>query len=894
MTLQFANPTALLLLWSVPLVAAWWIVAARKRESRLERLVSRHMQGKLRPASSAARAAWQAALVGLGAVLMFAAMARPQWGTREETVFERGRNLVIAIDVSRSMLAEDVRPNRLERAKTDVLDLVKELRGDRAGLVAFRHKAALMCPLTTDHAFLTQAVQALDIDSAPRGETDIGEAIVKSMEAFETDEGSHNAIVLISDGEDLSGKALRAAEEAAKRNIPIFTVGLGNRAGARIPGTESAFVTHDGKEVITRLDHATLHAIARATRGAYVPVETAGMTKVTLGTLYRQHLRKLSAQDYKERRERTRIERYQLFLLPSILALLGAAFLSRGRLMAVARGKTAAEPPRLPDTPLKDMNPPPQPLKQIGIVILCGGLVSVAAATNGPQNTQPQSISESSPEAQALGATATVPPGRKGGRVAQAMYARGKYAEAAGAYEDAARDAGGDLRDELRFNAGVSLFKAGEYDEAAGALRDLTTSDAVGPGASLGLGSALFRASGEAETNQTGKAARRAGLLKRSGEAYREAARASHPPEAAQGNLAVVLEQLPEAEQEAKIEKLMEKYGQAAGHDIIHEMLTGQRRLQADMLDVATNRSPARIARLEAIADAQETSADLWIPLKGKLLAAVPEPDKQAALSDVIENTRDAMRDSAERLRDLDEGEARAAAAASRRSIYHLWKGVAPYPLVLDEDLHRQTNAMAAAHVAAAADQAEAGDLTRLFTERFMQAVPEQAEAADGGATNAPGQISAETRQDILDLAAEAASVQTAASEALEKDGPEAARPHQQRAVELLEQIRELLPKDQQSQQQQQDKQREQDQQRQDQQEQEPREQPQEQPEQQPEEQPQDSEPEESPPEKKEDEISGEQLRRLLDRALQREKEHEAEKRERARRIPMAPSERDW
>jgi len=135
---------------------------------------------------------------------------------------QRGRDLIIALDVSRSMLAQDVHPNRLQRAKADIQDLLRELRGDRAALIAFRGKAVQLCPLTTDYAYLEQALAEVSPESAPRGETDIGDAVTKALEAFESDAGAYQAIILISDGEDLAGRIKAAAESARKRHRNFY------------------------------------------------------------------------------------------------------------------------------------------------------------------------------------------------------------------------------------------------------------------------------------------------------------------------------------------------------------------------------------------------------------------------------------------------------------------------------------------------------------------------------------------------------------------------------------------------------------------------------------------------------------------------------------------------
>jgi len=331
--MRFVYPWLLLLLSAVPVVGLLWLWLFRRSRQRLSLLIAPALQPKLMPARSSATFYIQFVLVMTGLTLLVFAAARPQWGRKDEKVFTRGRNLVIALDVSRSMLAADVHPNRLERAKTDIMDLIDDLEGDRAALLAFRNKGSLLCPLTTDYAFLRQALDGVSPESAPRGETDLGDAIRKSLEALDPALDEYNAILLISDGEDLKGDALVAAADAAKRNIPIFTVGIGDESGTTIPGESGKGVqTFKGTDVKTKLVKETLSAIAAASNGRYIPLGTAGTAHTTLGSIYRRHLRQIAAKEQQEQIENRYQERYQLFLFPAALCLLAAAWFSRGRL----------------------------------------------------------------------------------------------------------------------------------------------------------------------------------------------------------------------------------------------------------------------------------------------------------------------------------------------------------------------------------------------------------------------------------------------------------------------------------------------------------------------------------------------------------------------------------
>jgi len=322
--MRFVNPVFLILAAIVPVAGLWWSFLRVRREKALRRLTLSV------PKSSAS--GLQMALIVSGLVLSLLAAARPQWGKSLERTVERARNVVVAIDVSRSMLAQDVRPDRLERAKADVADLIDSLEGDRCALVAFRRTGVVICPLTTDHGFLRSALEQLSPESAPRGETDLGSAIRASLDALDPAADDHNAIIMISDGGDLRGEALQNAALAKKRRIPIFTVGIGDpKRGAEIPDENGRGIQKfNGQPVRVKLEETALKAISEASNGRYVPLATAGTAETTLGAIYRRFLRQVAVREQNEEAERV-AERYQLFLVPGLALLIAGAFLSRGR-----------------------------------------------------------------------------------------------------------------------------------------------------------------------------------------------------------------------------------------------------------------------------------------------------------------------------------------------------------------------------------------------------------------------------------------------------------------------------------------------------------------------------------------------------------------------------------
>ena len=228
--MRFANPVFLVVAALVPLAGILWAFLRARREKRLERFVAAPLRARLMPKGADL---WgvQAWCVIAGLFLSLFAAARPQWGRATEKYVERSRNVVVAIDVSRSMLAEDVRPNRLERTKADVADLIDSLEGDRCALVAFRRTGVVVCPLTTDRGFLRSTLEQLGPDSAPRGETDLGSAIRASLDALDPAADDHNAIILLSDAcAARRSPTPRSRRSAASRSSPSASA---TRASAR-------------------------------------------------------------------------------------------------------------------------------------------------------------------------------------------------------------------------------------------------------------------------------------------------------------------------------------------------------------------------------------------------------------------------------------------------------------------------------------------------------------------------------------------------------------------------------------------------------------------------------------------------------------------------------------
>jgi Ca-activated chloride channel family protein len=251
-------------------------------------------------------------------------LAGPHFGEYYEKIARRGVDCFICLDVSRSMLAEDVKPNRLERAKADIRDLLAKLGGDRVGLIVFAGKPVVRVPLTNDDGFFRQSLDEVDVKSAPRGGTLIGDALRKAMESMPKRADSDQAIVLITDGEDQESMPYEAAKNAAEQGIKIFTVGLGDAAeGARIPVVDSAgkklYVKDEQGEHWSKVDQELLKKIALDSGGAYIP---AGTRAYDLGEVFEEHFSGLARGEETEKQlQKRNKEQYQLFLAFAIVLL---------------------------------------------------------------------------------------------------------------------------------------------------------------------------------------------------------------------------------------------------------------------------------------------------------------------------------------------------------------------------------------------------------------------------------------------------------------------------------------------------------------------------------------------------------------------------------------------
>lgn len=324
-------PIALWALGILPILAAVLLRGEWKRAVAARRFVDPAMFSRLFPPLSRFRALCKSVLVlgGLGALVI--AAAGPRWGERTESVTSRSADFVILLDVSRSMLAEDVAPNRLERAKSDILDLLAEIPGDRVGLIVFAGTPVVKAPLSNDHRFFRTLLADVGPHSVPLGGSQIGDAIRKALTILPPRVDRDQVLVLISDGEDQQSLPHEAAALAADRQVKILAIGMGDvETGAPIPQRDSSgnltYVRYQGREIWSRLEESLLEEIALRTGGAYIPARTRAYD---LGQVYVDHLAGLARGATQTDKHQRYAHRFQWFIGLGIVLLLVETLLPR-------------------------------------------------------------------------------------------------------------------------------------------------------------------------------------------------------------------------------------------------------------------------------------------------------------------------------------------------------------------------------------------------------------------------------------------------------------------------------------------------------------------------------------------------------------------------------------
>jgi len=346
--MSFGAPQWLWGLVLVPILIALFIRAERRGTIRLREFVSARLLPQLAGTVNRPRRILRFGLQLLGLALAIVSLAQPRWGYTFEDVKRKGLDLLIAVDTSRSMLSNDVQPNRLERVKLAAHDLISELQGDRVGLIAFAGRAFLQAPLTIDYDAALESVNDLDTKTIPEGGTNISAAISLATQSFGKSAVGNRALVIFTDGEELSGDAVKNAKAAADAGVRILTIGVGTSSGSLIPVSgedgETSFVKDSAGQVVkSKLDEKRLREVAQAAGGFYLHLENGPRT---MQQLYTEGLAKMQAAEMDVRLSRRPIERYEWPLGAALIALslsilIGERKRSRERVYAHSPAKIA-------------------------------------------------------------------------------------------------------------------------------------------------------------------------------------------------------------------------------------------------------------------------------------------------------------------------------------------------------------------------------------------------------------------------------------------------------------------------------------------------------------------------------------------------------------------------
>jgi len=524
----FEAPAWLFALLALPLAGFATAGLARRDQARLAALVARPLWGRVvrRPD---ARWAWlRLALLLLGAACVILALARPQWGIVREKVEREGKDIVLVLDTSGSMATTDVAPSRFFLARQALLQLIARLEGDRFALVAFEGEAYPLLPLTLDADALGLFLETVETGIVPAPGSSLGTGLAKGLEAFVDKDRRNKAMVLVSDGEDLSGEVEQAVKRAKQAGVVVHTVGVGTEGGQPVPELDADGRTTgykrdaEGNAVVSRLEMTTLETIARGTGGQAFRITPADTSLSGLAAALEGLEQKSLAREFSYRRK----ERFQVPLA------IGLGCLALGLLLPLpplGRKSTTA-------------GLPASTARAAGIALLL-----LSAARPAPAQTPPPpSPSGPAPAPQGEG------PARRGTLMDEVLlrprrataqgrgeYARGSHPQALEAFERAATARPQDPA--VRFNVADGLYKNGRYDEAATLFKALGA-DAAQPlagAARYNLGNSLFQ-----------KQDYRGAI-----QAFREALRALPGDADARRNLELALRKLKEQEEQKKREQ---------------------------------------------------------------------------------------------------------------------------------------------------------------------------------------------------------------------------------------------------------------------------------------------------------------------------------------------------
>jgi Ca-activated chloride channel family protein len=435
------------LLWLLPLAAVALIIQSRKKKRAMQVFADPHLLDRLTVLTHRGRRFIKALLLLLSLGLLLFALAGPRWGSHYEEVSQKGVDIMLLIDVSPSMLVEDIQPNRLERARREILDFIKVVQGDRVGLIAFAGAAFIQCPLTLDYAALEMFLGALQPDLIPVPGTDLGAAIDMGISAFDDKSATDKVILLITDGEDNENQGIKAARQAAAKGAKIFVFGIGDVGGGPIPeldGSGGFKKDHQGKLILSKLEEEGLQEIASLTGGTYVR-SVAG--DLDLDILYFDGIKShTQAQELKSGKIKVYEERFPLFVLAAFILLLIEGFIDEKIRLKANSGRKAAA-------------------ARAGLLVSAVMAICLVTAARSQAVESPDDL-----------------------------YRKGRFAEAEKAYARSDMDNPKDLR--YRYNRGCAAYQSGDYQAAAAAFASVlrrSEDDDIRFNAAYNLGNATYK-----------------------------------------------------------------------------------------------------------------------------------------------------------------------------------------------------------------------------------------------------------------------------------------------------------------------------------------------------------------------------------------------------------------
>ena len=445
--MQFAQPTWLFAGLATCTALLWQFRRFDQRQRvALTQFVSARLLPKLASSISTSRKLAKRVLFTLGVAFIFIALARPQVGFEFQETHRKGLELLFAVDTSKSMLAQDVKPDRLTRAKLAVTDLVTKLNGDGVGLIAFAGSSFLQCPVTLDYDAFRESLDALDVNVIPRGGTDIASAIHEAEVVFKTRAAADKILILITDGEDLGGEAINAAQSATKSGVKIFTVGVGSTTGEVVPvpsengGTDFA-KDENGRPVKSHLDETTLKKIAETTGGLYQPLGAQGEG---LTNIYEQGLTSFTRQDLKAREARIPLEKFHWALLAALVCFIGELLIGNRRRTPIPQLRTATS---------------------AAAMLLFAGLVSTQASPQSAEQAYQQGDFAKSQQDYAASAAKEPAKAELQFNTGSAAYKAGDYAQAASGFEKSLKTEQVPLQQEAYYNLGNTKYRLGQKTE---------------------------------------------------------------------------------------------------------------------------------------------------------------------------------------------------------------------------------------------------------------------------------------------------------------------------------------------------------------------------------------------------------------------------------------------